>query len=686
MAGLGPKVTLTFAGDDSRLSRTIKSVEAKTSSLGARFSGLAKGVGGLASAGGALNVVGGAVGAVSQLAGAALLVPAAALAAAAATNTWKLATAGFGEAMSAGLAGDTAAFTEATKDMAPEMQAAAKSVATFRPEVDALKKAVQGNFWSEFSGEITRVGKTYLPIMHDGLGTISQDLGGMAFSALQATRTPLFTGAVTSILDGTSGALGNMRDAGADVLSGFAVLGGAGAQYLSGLGTGVGSLAERFAGWAARAVESGRFFDWVDGAIAGIRQLGEIGGNVGSVIGSVFRGLGGDTTSFLGPVSEVTARMAELAASTQGQAAIQALGEAMRAAGTLTSSVFLSALQVLLPVIIALSPLVTTVATTLAGWAPVLGPLVVAGYAFAQMLTLVRGGLTLYNTAMTLAKSQTVIAAATKIGAWTMMAAQAMARAVVMAAAWVVAMGPVGWVIAAVVGLVALVVANWDRVKGATVAAWNAVSSAVSSAWAAVKGAVSSAASAVVGALSSAWNTVRSTAVAAWNGLVGAIRSGISTALGVVRALPGQILGVLGNLGSLLVNAGRSLIEGLWRGIQGAIGWVKGMIGGALSSIRNLFPFSPAREGPFSGTGYTTYSGQALMQDFGEGIRSSQAGVRSAASSVLGGAQASLAGGGAAGAAGGGRLQLVVAPGGDSALATLIMRMVRTGQIQIKAV
>ncbi|WP_190821225.1 hypothetical protein [Saccharopolyspora pogona] len=87
-----------------------------------------------------------------------------------------------------------------------------------------------------------------------------------------------------------------------------------------------------------------------------------------------------------------------------------------------------------------------------------------------------------------------------------------------------------------------------------------------------------------------------------------------------VRGLPGSILDALGNLGSLLVDSGRALLQGLWDGISGAIGWLQGKVSGALSSIRDLFPFSPAKEGPFSGRGYTTFSGRALITDFASAI------------------------------------------------------------------
>ncbi len=61
------------------------------------------------------------------------------------------------------------------------------------------------------------------------------------------------------------------------------------------------------------------------------------------------------------------------------------------------------------------------------------------------------------------------------IGGWVLMGVQSLIHGARMAAAWVLAMGPVGWVIAAVVGLVALIILNWDKVSSWTKTAWGVV-------------------------------------------------------------------------------------------------------------------------------------------------------------------------------------------------------------------
>ncbi len=236
--------------------------------------------------------------------------------------------------------------------------------------------------------------------------------------------------------------------------------------------------------------------------------------------------------------------------------------------------------------------------------------------------TLVQGAIAVAN----LTKTAVLYAAQ-----WAWMGLKALFNAGKMALAWIIAMGPIGWVIAAVVGLVVLIIANWDKVSAWTAQAWAAVTGFISDAWnnitswvsgavaavigfvtgawANVTSATSTAWQAVLGFITGAWNNITSwvsgaidnvvsfirtgwdnatrTASEAWNNIVNAVRNGANNVLNFVRGLPGQILGALGNLGSLLFNAGRDVVMGLWNGIVGMGSWLYGRI---MGWIRNVVP------------------------------------------------------------------------------------------------
>ena len=105
--------------------------------------------------------------------------------------------------------------------------------------------------------------------------------------------------------------------------------------------------------------------------------------------------------------------------------------------------------------------------------------------------------------------------------------------------------------------------------------------------------------------------------------------------LGFIRGIPGQIMGLFADAGSWLVNSGAALMNGFKQGILNAVESVKGAVKGALQKVRDFFPFSPAKAGPFSGSGYTSVSGEHLMRDFGKAIGAQGAFVRGQVDGVL---------------------------------------------------
>ena len=261
--------------------------------------------------------------------------------------------------------------------------------------------------------------------------------------------------------------------------------------------------------------------------------------------------------------------------------------------------------------------------------------------------------------------------AAVTIARYAMMAARATAWALRMAASWFIALGPIGWVIAIIIGLVALIIANWDKVKAWTLAAWNWI-------WAKVQGAVRLILAGIdwLGQIpgkvarffgqAKDWAIARALALVAWvRGLPGRLSSALSSLLGVlrqratssfqsmrdaavnkalsmiawVRGLPGRVRSALGNLGGLLRGAGQALIRGFIDGIKGMLGSVKNAAKSVVSAARDFFPFSPAKEGPFSGRGYTTYSGRALVEGFQRGIAAQAPRLHKQMDGLMGGAE-----------------------------------------------
>ena len=161
----------------------------------------------------------------------------------------------------------------------------------------------------------------------------------------------------------------------------------------------------------------------------------------------------------------------------------------------------------------------------------------------------------------------------------------------------------------------------WTGIQSIIETVWTGIQNIVSAAIGAVSSIISSVLSTISGVWSSTWGTtIKGSFSSIWDGIKSAAASGIDSVYTTVTGIKDKIVGFFSGAGSWLVESGKSILNGLKEGIEGAIGSVTSAVSGAVENIRGLFPFSPAKWGPFSGHGYTTYSGKALMGDFGKSI------------------------------------------------------------------
>ncbi|MFV9830165.1 hypothetical protein ACTHRW_16735 [Bacillus velezensis] len=157
------------------------------------------------------------------------------------------------------------------------------------------------------------------------------------------------------------------------------------------------------------------------------------------------------------------------------------------------------------------------------------------------------------------------------------LAAQAAAQAARMAASWVIAMGPIGWITAAVIGLVALIIANWDTVKSATIAAWGAISSWLSTVWTGIKTIATSTWNGIKSFFSTVWNGIVSVAKSIWNGLktfFSSLWNGMKTAFttvwnGIKSFATSTWKGIV-SVGKSVWNGLKTFFSSVWNGMKTA--------------------------------------------------------------------------------------------------------------------
>lgn len=168
-------------------------------------------------------------------------------------------------------------------------------------------------------------------------------------------------------------------------------------------------------------------------------------------------------------------------------------------------------------------------------------------------------------------------------------------------------------------GIKQMFLGTWEMIKGIVVGAVKVVSSVISGSLNVVKAVWNGVWSAISGFFSNIWDSI----VSAATGFLNSVKEKFTSVTDFISGIPAKVLGFFANIGTTLLDSGRALIQGFLDGIMAGFNKAKEWVSDGLAGIRNLFPFSPAKEGPFSGRGWVLYSGLSLGETFTEAIADS---------------------------------------------------------------
>lgn len=190
-------------------------------------------------------------------------------------------------------------------------------------------------------------------------------------------------------------------------------------------------------------------------------------------------------------------------------------------------------------------------------------------------------------------------------------------------------------VISTVIGfIVGLVTKSFNTVKSVVTTVWNAISGFIGAAWAKIRSIVDAGVQFIVRIMDGI-RAIVDKVKNFFGQLKAAADGGVGSLIAFVKSIPGKIISAIGNLGSLLYNKGKELVQGLIDGIKAMIGKLKDTVSDIVGTIGRFLPGSPAKEGPLSGQGYVKIRGEHLVEDFAGGITDNSAQVEAAIASLV---------------------------------------------------
>lgn len=169
---------------------------------------------------------------------------------------------------------------------------------------------------------------------------------------------------------------------------------------------------------------------------------------------------------------------------------------------------------------------------------------------------------------------------------------------------------------------VAAVAAYFVYLKDNTVTLFKAIGDAVGGAWEFIRNAFNTG----VGWIQGVWQRISEFPgkVAEWLGRVAGV---VSDALNSAKQTVGDWIGTF-------FDSGKALIDAFTNGVKSAFGRVKDAVNEGLDAVRQLLPFSDAKEGPLS---TLTLSGQRFSETFATGIEQGAPALERAARDALAG-------------------------------------------------
>ncbi|MGW2541544.1 phage tail protein [Kitasatospora sp. NPDC001574] len=178
-------------------------------------------------------------------------------------------------------------------------------------------------------------------------------------------------------------------------------------------------------------------------------------------------------------------------------------------------------------------------------------------------------------------------------------------------------------------------------IKGGWEAAWGAIRAFGESIWNTIRGSGQFFVTGLKGLIDDglrwikslwddAWNGIRTACSNAWNGIGEAVKSGVASAIGFVKELPGKAAEALSGIGSTLLDAGKKLIEGLINGIKSKFDSVKSTLGDLTSKLTDWK--GPAKRDRILLRG----AGRLIIQGLVKGLESEYATVRGSLTELTG--------------------------------------------------
>lgn len=307
---------------------------------GLKFAGIATGIATIgASAAASAGFVTSLVAAIMPVLGITAALPGLALAGAAAFGVWKLATGGLSEAMAAAKSGNTEALAAAMGKLSDSGRAFIREFDVLLPRWNEFKSSAQDAFLAPILGQLDRW-YSQISLIHPAIGGLAGELGLLTRRFMDFVTSGESLTKIKKILGDTRTLVGALSLAMAPLLAGFLDLGTVGTGWLASFAPSLQGVLTTWGKWMSEVAASGQAMAWMDGALAVLKQLWGIGGDLIGIFQGIFGAANSAGTGVLGIFGQLVSAANEWVNSTRGQEVLVTIFQSLHQIGQALAPVF----------------------------------------------------------------------------------------------------------------------------------------------------------------------------------------------------------------------------------------------------------------------------------------------------------------------------------------------------------
>lgn len=532
-----------------------------------------------------------------------------------------------------GAGGAASALATAMAKLAPSARAVIEEIVRLKPALHDIQQTVQQHMFVGLGEDLKNLAGAWIGPAKAGLTGLSDQFNVLFRGIAQGLATPAFTGALTTVFASFTKVFGEFAALAPKAIAAFGSLTAAATPFLTKIGEGSASGLGKMLDWINKIAANGQLAAFFNIASVALAAFGPLLKDLGTILGAVFQAIAGAGGPALGVLGTLIHSLAEFFGSAAGGQALAAIFQTIAPLLNLLGGVIAQLLPIvgallavlgpaLQPIIAALGPLLKPVIDLVGVIGKALGPVIAA---LAPALTAVLVALTPLLDLLGGAIGDVLMALVPVFATLATVVGDILVQALTAVMPIITKLLPVfvtleqaifpalipliqlvGQLFAALmpiltplISLLVDILVPILKLLAPVLALLTPIIEAVAKVLLWIVTPIAEFIGWLVKGLdkASTWKAIGHWFADLWHAISDAFEKGAKWVgerwdkfVDYVTGLPGRILHALGDFGSMLWNAGKDLVRGLWDGIQSmerwmidtVMGWVKRVIPGPI--------------------------------------------------------------------------------------------------------